>query len=239
MKKPFFLIINGGDGAGKGTQKQFLLEEFKDTVQIREPGGTEEAEQIRLVILDADLHLHQRVEIVKELLKNEKVINLCKKYLEKALGEMSLNGLTGKAEAYLFAASRSQSNELVVKPALKENKIILGDRGIACSMAYQGSARGLGMDFVWDINKEAVKDAYPHLEIFLDLPLEISMERLKGRTEKQDRLDKETKDFHTKVREGYLTYYKEYCPYPSIIVDATGTIEEVRGKIKNIIKDYL
>jgi dTMP kinase len=238
MKESFYFILNGGESVGKGTQKEMLVNLYDDAVQIREPGGTLEAEIIRSVILEKDVALKERLLKVQSLIDNGDVINLCKDYLTLAKKEMVMHGLNGKAEAYLYAASRAESNKKVVIPAIAEGKVILGDRSVACSMAYQGHARGLGMEMIWGINQPAIEKAHPDLEIFLNLPLEESLKRLKGRVEKQDRMDLESKSFHKRVRDGYLEYYEKYCPYPYVIVDAGGTKEEVHKRIKKIIDNY-
>lgn len=238
MKNPFYLVLNGGEAVGKGTQKEILLTLYENTVQVREPGGTPEAEKIRTVLLDKDISIQERVQVINELLRQDEIAVLTQKYLKIAQKELMQNEMNGKVEAYLYAASRSESNANVVVPAKLKKKMIIGDRSVACSMAYQGKARGLGMDFIWGINEPAIKGAMPDLEIFLNLPLEKAQERLKGRTEKQDRLDLESLDFHERVREGYMEFYENYCPYPFVIIDASGTIEEVHEKIRETVERY-
>lgn len=238
MSQSFFVILNGGEAVGKGTQKAKLLDLHPNAVQVREPGGTPEAEKIRFVILDKDASITERLTILANLITSGDISPLCKDYLEKAKDQIIEHGLDGVAEMYLYAASRAESNQKVVRKAKEEGKIILGDRSVACSMAYQGFARGIGMKPVWEVNKPTLEGAYPDLEIFLNLPLEESQKRLSLRTEKQDRLDLENNVFHECVRAGYLEYYKHHCPYPFEIIDASGTIEEVHEKIKKVIETY-
>lgn len=234
-KEGILLILNGMDGAGKGVQFEQLYKIIPNAKRLREPGGTVEAEKIRQVILSVELTLHDRLEILKGLLNDDAVVELCKNYLSQANIEMRMNGLTGTAEKFLFAASRAQTNLTLVKPFVEKGEIVLGERSVACSMAYQGHARGLGMDEVWNINKKAIESSFPNLEIFLDVTPEIAQKRLKGRTNKQDRLDKESYEFHKKTRDGYMNFYERYCPYPYQIIDASGTVEETFKKIKNTI----
>ena len=238
MNQPLFVILNGGEAVGKGTQKQKLVDLYPDAIQVREPGGTPEAEIIRLALLEKDDTLDERIEKINQVLAVEHLEPITRDYLLKAKAEMQKNGLNGNAEAYLYAASRAESNQKVVKTALENHQIVLGDRSVACSMAYQGYARGVGMDFVWELNQPTLENAMPQLEIFLNLPLEETQKRLAGRVEKQDRLDLESKDFHQKVRQGYLDYYENYCPYPYVILDASGTVEEVHEKIKETIENF-
>src|SRR5690606_26329601 len=134
------------EAVGKGTQKNLLLAGHEEWVQVREPGGTTEAEVSRSVILESDMGITERMAMIDRLREEAEITELCQRYLSKALEEMAKNGLNGKAEAYLYAASRQESNQKIVVPAKREGKTIVGDRSVACSMAYQGKARGLGMD---------------------------------------------------------------------------------------------
>jgi len=237
--KGMLVILNGMDGAGKGVQFEQLYALFPEAIRLREPGGTPEAEQIRFVLLDNEATLEERCAILERLLSNQHVTALCKTYIQKALHVLHEEGLTGDAEAQLYAASRAQTNLALVKPHLQEKKFVLGERSVACSMAYQGHARGLGMEKVWTINLPAIAETLPTLEIFIDVDPSIAQERLKGRTEKQDRLDKESFEFHQKTRIGYLDYYQNYCPYPYQIVDGSGTIEETFDQIQEVIVSHL
>jgi dTMP kinase len=143
----------------------------------------------------------------------------------------------GLMEAYLYAASRNETNNKLVIPMLKEGKTVVGSRSVACSMAYQANARNLGFETVWSINKPALTKK-PDFEIFLDIPTEIAMERLSKRTSKQDRIDNESYEFHKKSREGYLKYYEEYCTHPVYKIDASGTLEDNIKEVMNILNRY-
>ena len=106
-------------------------------------------------------------------------------------------------EAYLYAASRAQNVRQIIRPALEEGKVVVCDRFVDSSIAYQGYGRGLGMDRVWSINKDAVDDCIPDLTIFLDLdPMAASL-RVDGREGKKDRLEISGESFHEKVYQGY------------------------------------
>lgn len=106
------------------------------------------------------------------------------------------------SEALLFAASRRQHLVQIVKPALQEGKIVLCDRFVDSSLAYQGHARGLGIEQVWKINQYAIQDCMPDKTFFLQVSLETGYQRMAIRNE-INRLDKEEDAFHLKVREGY------------------------------------
>lgn len=232
----------GGDGTGKNAVYDQILQTFEPLApngihKHYEPGGSKEADIIRYVLLDANLSLSSRIHTLRNLLQD--VTEKTKKMIESAVKEMETNGLTGLAEAYLYAASRLQTNEKVIRPMLNRKKWIFGIRSVACSMSYQGRARNLGMPFVWELNKPALDFASPTLEILLDVPVSIALERIQKREEEDDRLDKESKEFFERVREGYLEYYQTYCPYPYKIVDASKPLAEVVEETKSIIQKHL
>jgi len=142
------------------------------------------------------------------------------------------------AEALLFAASRSQHFNEKILPALKENKVIICDRFIDSSLAYQGHARGLGIDQVYEINKFAIGDSLPELTLFIDVPPRVGLERVFTNIRKIDRLDLETLEFHEKVYEGYMIIAKKYQNRFKI-VDGTQPIEKVIEDAIKIIKNIL
>ena len=142
------------------------------------------------------------------------------------------------AEALLFAASRSQHFHEKIVPALKDNKIILCDRFIDSSLAYQGHARELGIDNVYEINKFAIGDLLPELTLFIDVPPKVGLERVFSNIRKIDRLDLETLQFHEKVYEGYMIIAKKYSNRFKI-VDGTQSIEKVVEDAIKIIKNIL
>jgi dTMP kinase len=237
-----YFNITGPDGVGKDSVLKNVFTVLENFKTLREPGGTKEAEVIRTIILsiddtDREKYFNQVLQMnilpktrdyVKKAYEIFKDIEDINKTDDKTVGLM---------EAYLYAASRNESNNRFVIPQLKKGKAVIGSRSVACSMAYQANARNLGYEFVWSIN-EPVLTRIPDFEIYLDIPTEIAMERLKGRNEKQDRLDNESFEFHKKTREGYLTYYEKYCPYPVFKIDASGTIEENTNKVLEIISQY-
>lgn len=112
--------------------------------------------------------------------------------------------MDGKTEALLYAAARRQHLVEKVIPALEEGYIVLCDRFIDSSIAYQGHARGLGIEAIIEVNKYAIDDYMPGLTLLLDLDPEVGLERISKNSAREiNRLDKEALDFHYKVREGY------------------------------------
>ncbi|MDX9690847.1 MAG: dTMP kinase [Acholeplasmataceae bacterium] len=160
--------------------------------------------------------------------------------IAEAIRDIILNpvylGVTPYTEALLLAAARAQHLDEVIIPALKQHKVVLCDRYIDSSLAYQGYARDLGFDFVLSINKYATKHM-PDLTFYIDLDPEVGMKRISNR-DKYDRLDQESHDFHVLVRKGYQEIAKMY---PSRIVTINGnqTIDEIIKEISNVIYQRL
>ena len=116
--------------------------------------------------------------------------------------------MDGKTEALLYAASRRQHLVEKVMPALGDGKIVLCDRFIDSSLAYQGHARGIGIDSILELNKFAIDKCMPDLTILLDIDPEIGLKRInKDRDREVNRIDLEKIEFHNKVREGYKLVY--------------------------------
>ncbi|WP_337017560.1 dTMP kinase [Oceanobacillus massiliensis] len=112
--------------------------------------------------------------------------------------------MEGRTEALLYAAARRQHLVEKVAPALKQGKIILCDRFIDSSLAYQGHARGLGIDEVFTINQFAIKDCMPDLTLFFDIDPKKGLERITANKDRErNRLDLENLQFHQLVYEGY------------------------------------
>ncbi|ANE46014.1 thymidylate kinase [Paenibacillus swuensis] len=110
-----------------------------------------------------------------------------------------------RTEALLYAAARRQHLVEKVLPALKQGQIVLCDRFIDSSLAYQGHARGLGMEAVYEINRFATEGSMPQLTLYMDVEPQIGLDRVYANQQREiNRLDLEKLAFHEKVREGYL-----------------------------------
>lgn len=136
--------------------------------------------------------------------------------------------MTSECEALLYAAARSQHVKELILPALESGKIVLCDRYIDSSLAYQGVARGLGMDYILQINR-ACEEAMPDVTLFLDLPPAAAFLR-KGGADKDDRLELSGMEFHEKVYAGYLAVCERY-PERVVRIDCSGTKEQTRALI--------
>jgi len=148
-------------------------------------------------------------------------------------------GMDAKTEALLYAAARRQHLVEKVIPALQRNQTILCDRFIDSSLAYQGYARGLGMDEVYAINQFAVDGRMPDLTLLLDLDPETGLARIRGNQNREvNRLDMEQLDFHRRVREGYRLL-AERNPARIKVVDASRPLAEVAEEARKIISVVL
>lgn len=139
-----------------------------------------------------------------------------------------------RTEALLYAASRRQHLVDVIEPALKEGKLVICDRYLDSSLAYQGHARGIGIDEVMNINAFAIDKTMPDLTFFLDLTPEEGLARIKGRERASDRLDNEKLAFHNKVYEGYQIINKKYKDR-IVTIDARKSPEEISDEILSYI----
>ena len=131
-------------------------------------------------------------------------------------------GIEPMAELFLYAAARVQHLQQVIFPALREERIVLCDRFMDATMAYQGYGRRLDPVWIAAIHRHAMEDARPDLTFLLDLPVEEGLKRAQKRIEsqtvKEDRFEKEDIEFHQRVREGYLHLARQE-PQRIIILD--------------------
>ena len=135
--------------------------------------------------------------------------------------------MDGRTEALLYAASRRQHLVEKVWPALKEGKIVICDRYLDSSLAYQGYARGLGPDNVLNINLFATENTWPDLTLLFDIKPELGLARINANSNREViRLDLEELDFHNKVRNGFLDLARKY-PERYVIIDASQSREDV------------
>ncbi|ADH59927.1 thymidylate kinase [Thermoanaerobacter mathranii subsp. mathranii str. A3] len=146
------------------------------------------------------------------------------------------NFISPVTEMLLYASSRAQLVEEKILPAIKEGKIVLLDRFVDSSYVYQGYARGLGIEKVKIVNEIATMGILPDVTIYIDITPEEAMKR-RGKRE-ADRLERESWDFHKKVREGYIKLVKEY-PKRFVFIDGMQEIVKVHQDIIDAVKKYL
>ena len=131
-------------------------------------------------------------------------------------------------EALLYAASRAQHVSQVIQPALDEGKIVVCDRYVDSSVAYQGYGRQLGGDVVSAINDHAIMGCLPDVTFLIEIDPKDGKKRIKS--SERDRLESEKLWFHKRVYKGYLEMAEKY-PERIIVIDGTGSREELRDEI--------
>ncbi|SDN82935.1 dTMP kinase [Bacillus sp. OK048] len=147
--------------------------------------------------------------------------------------------MDARTEALLYAAARRQHLVEKVKPALEEGKIVLCDRFVDSSLAYQGHARGLGIDEVLSINQFAIEKMMPDLTIYFDIEPELGLQRInKNKGREVNRLDLEHLEFHNRVREGYHLVMERF-PERIVKIDASGEVGVVFKKTMELLKEKI
>lgn len=147
--------------------------------------------------------------------------------------------MDSRTEALLYAASRRQHLVEKVWPAIKEGKLVLCDRYLDSSLAYQGGARGLGIDNVLNVNLFATEGTFPDLTLLFDIEPELGLERIaKNASREVNRLDLEKIEFHRGVRKTFLSLAERY-PDRFVVLDASKTLPEVVEDAYQAIKARL
>lgn len=197
-----FVVLEGGEGAGKTTQltllDQWLRQSGHQVVRTREPGGTEIGERIRTLVLD-----HGQGEV------------------------------DPRTEALLMAASRAAHVEQKIRPALACGAVVLCDRYIDSSLAYQGAGRGLGVEPVAQVNHWATDGLSPDLTVVLDLVPELSRQRRWDRDGggDGDRIESAEDSFHATLRQAFLDRAAQ-APERYLVLDASAPVEQLQQLIR-------
>ena len=205
----YFVSFEGPDGAGKSTVLKEVLNQI----------GSELKTQYLVTREPGGSKIAEKIRDIILDPANDKMDN--------------------KTEALLYAASRSQHVEEIIRPALKEGKVVFSDRYVDSSLAYQGAGRDLGIQEVKQINDFATDKLDPDLTFFLDLAPEVGLKRIeKLRPGQEDRLEQENLAFHKKVYAGFLKV-KEMYPERLVTVDATQPIDQVVAQVIAILKQRM
>ncbi|WP_424768600.1 dTMP kinase [Paenibacillus sp. sgz302251] len=147
--------------------------------------------------------------------------------------------MDGRTEALLYAAARRQHYVEKIVPALNAGKTIICDRFIDSSLAYQGYARGLGIEEILSINEFAIEKMFPDLTIYLDVDPEVGMRRIYANANREvNRLDLESITFHEKVREGYLELVRRF-PERIKLINANVNKEDVFEQVKDVFNSFI
>lgn len=144
-----------------------------------------------------------------------------------------------RTEALLYAASRRQHLVEKIWPSLQEGKIVFCDRYLDSSLAYQGVARGLGVDRILEVNSYATEGTFPDLTVLFDIDPVLGLERINRNKDREvNRLDMEKVSFHNQVRSGYLELSRRF-PERYFVVDASLPLEEVSAVVFKKIAEML
>lgn len=146
------------------------------------------------------------------------------------------SGITPLAELFLFSAARATLVETVISPALADGKIVVCDRYIYSTVAYQGHGRGLDSGTINALNDTATMGILPHLIILLDLPPGHGFERKSD--DKLDRIELENDEFHLRVREGYLSQAKQDSDR-WLVLDASAPQSDISDAVWNRVSEML
>lgn len=147
--------------------------------------------------------------------------------VREVLLDPTLEGMDPRAEALLYAADRAQHVAEVIRPALDQGKIVVSDRFVDSSLAYQGVARELGLEEVYRISKWATDDLMPDVVFFLSMDSRLGLRRIDG---DPDRIEKEASTFHDKVGDAYLELARRY-PDRFVVLDANRPQSEVHQDV--------
>ncbi len=200
-----FITLEGMEGCGKSTQCALLVEHFTrlgfDVLQTLEPGGSVLGKELRHILLDP-----------------------------------ANSDLSPVSELFLYLADRAQHVGTVIRPALAQDRVVICDRFADSTVVYQGYGRGLEPSLLRQLNDTAVQGLWPDATVLLDLAPEQGLRRAltrnmrenKARTE--GRFEAESLAFHTRVREGYLTW-AALNRERFLVVDADRTPEQVFAAI--------
>jgi len=150
--------------------------------------------------------------------------------IRELLLDPALTGMDARAEALLMAADRAQHVAEVVGPALAAGRVVVSDRSAWSSLAYQGLARGLGVEEVRRVSDWAMGGRWPDLAILIDVPAAVADARLAAAGRAPDRLEAEGDGFHGRVREGFAAIAAT-APDRWVVVDGDGPEELVAERV--------
>jgi dTMP kinase len=218
-RRGIFITLEGIEGSGKTTQlarlAKFLRENGHRVVETREPGGTPLAEQIREVMLG-----------LPSIMPSE--------HKTPGPGEP----MTPECEAALVFAARAQHVIHLIRPALQEGAVVLCDRFSDSTLAYQGYARGLDLRTLRTLNRFATRGLTPDLTLLFDVPVETGLARRRQHDSEQNRLDRETRLFHARVRKGFLELAAR-DPHRMKVIDAAVNPDRIALDVATVVIKFL
>lgn len=201
-----FITLEGSDGAGKTTVLRQVLK------IIKPPLGT------------------------RLLLTREPGGNPIAEEIRRVILDPRNVAMNARTEALLYAAARSQHVVQTIRPALKQGRIVLCDRYVDSSIAYQGGGRRLGVRSILRLNRYATRDLKPDLTIYFQIPAQVGLDRIKKHRQNDvDRLDRERLTFYERVNETYRRLAMAN-PRRIQVVDADRPVDQVVKRVVQILK---
>jgi dTMP kinase len=146
--------------------------------------------------------------------------------IRSVLLDPTITDMPDRAEALLFAASRADHAANLIRPALETGAVVICDRYLESSVAYQGFGRNLGGAYIRELSEWATAGLLPDFTVYLDVPAQVSMDRRNG----TDRMEIQSLDFHVKTQQAFRDL-AEQSVAPHVVIDATLPIEEISTKI--------
>lgn len=145
-----------------------------------------------------------------------------------------------RTEALLYAASRRQHIMEKIKPSLAEGKVVLCDRFVDSSIAYQGAGRGIGVEEVATLNRFATEDLTPDITLYLDVDAQVGLNRIasKNSNREKDRLELEAISFHNRVRNAYKVLLKKH-PERIQLIDASQNADDVFNDAWKVVQEKI
>lgn len=236
-----FIVFEGPDGSGKSTQFRRLSEALKaqkvTTCEVREPGGTPVGERIRDVLLRpfGDQAPSPPPTAPTASTAHRAMFGALDPAPDNSSAgiDADAHGMTVRCEMLLYMASRAELVERIILPALKRRELVLADRFVASTLAYQGSAGGLSASDISAVARVATRNLQPDLVVVFDLDHHAAAKRMGLLL---DRMEAKGAAFHSKVREGYLAQAKA-DPGRYAIVDASQDPDTVWASLVNVLRE--
>jgi len=155
--------------------------------------------------------------------------------IRRILLDTKNDAMAQESEMLLYMAARSQIVKEIILPALKKGKVVISDRFLDSTLAYQGYGLGMNLDFIRQVGKFVSMGIKPNLTIFLDLPVK---KGLKHRKFCEDRIEKRSLDYHGRVREGYLKLAR-LEPARIKVVSVEQEKAKTQSKIRDLLEKYV
>lgn len=189
------------------------------------------------VLTAINQELVERLGNERVLLTREPGGNRISEQIRQVLFDDRNTNMDDRTEALLFAAARRQHIVEDIEPALKVGKVVLSDRYIDSSVAYQGGGRHLGTQAIWDLNQFAIHGLLPELTIYLDIDSELGLQRInEHRANQVNRLDREQLRFHQEVRAAYLELAAKH-PKRIVTIDASQPLAKVISDVQETLHE--